>query len=321
MAKLHLPRRKVLLAAPAIISARTMDAALAQCIPPLPSPPAQAAAAGFTNLVFHSDFISQPEVSPNGTDVRDHFWYWDTNGISSTSQFTINATAVPGVFDGKPTTPGARVGVLTLNSSNDTYSSCLKSTYNGQPLSVTTGTMNHGYIEAYWQFSNTVTGGGGPSGGWPAFWSFGLQGIYPNIVNGVIVPECDFTEAYPAGTSGSGTTQISTCHNWLTAGGSPTSADEYNTNGKNVRATQPTDGGWHTTGMLWQGNGTTGTLQFYQDNVLQVLSGGSSTVNLIASTNPATSGLTAQETSLMVLFLGCASSGWPVSFDWVNLWH
>jgi hypothetical protein len=316
-----LKRRSLLLAAPAIITARTMESALAQCIPALPVAPDPAIAAGFTNLVFHSDFISQPEVSPNATDTRDHFWYWDTNGVNSPSQFSINPTFIPGVTDGKPTTRGARVGVLTLNSSNDTFASCLKTTYNGQPLSDPTGTMNHGYVEAYMQFSNTVTGTGGPSGGWPAFWSFSLSGMFPNIVNGQIVAECDFMEAFPAGTAGSGTTQISTCHNWLTAGGSPTSADEFNTNGHNVRVTQPTDSGWHTVGMLWTGNGTTGTLQFYQDNVLQTLSGGSSTVNLIASTNPATSGLTAQETSLMSIFIGCARSGWPVNFDWVNLWH
>lgn len=284
-----------------------------------PVAPPQAVAAGKTTLVFSDDFTTTTTIATSGAATSGFKWYWDSSGVTSTSDYSVNTTAVPGVFDGAPTAAGQSSGVLTISHCHNTFSAALTTVFRGQTAN-TPGCWNHGYVEAYIQFSSTVLGTGGPSAGWPAFWMWAIEGLGANVTAGQVTAETDIMEYFPAGTAGAGGTYIATMHNWLNSAGSATSADDFNTNNHHVGSTQPTDSGWHKYGMLWVGNGTTGTVQFYMDDTLQTLQG-VSTFNLTAKNSDPTAGLSAMEADHMFIWLGTTGSGWPLNVDWVRIWQ
>jgi hypothetical protein len=282
--------------------------------------PSQAAAAGFTNLVFEDDFKTNTTIATTGGATSGFKWYWDPTGVTSTSAFSVNTTAVPGVFDGAAAAPGASSGVLSLLTCGNNYSSALATVFRTQTAG-SPGCWNHGYFEAYLQFSHTVTGAGGPSNGWPAFWLWSILAFGSNITNGQITAECDIMEYYPGGTAGATGSYITTLHNWQNSASAAAASDLFNNNyPNNVSNIQPSDNGWHKYGCLWQGNGTTGTVKMYCDDVL-VTRNGSDTINLISSASSPTTGFTAQETQNMFIILGSATSGWPMNVDWVRVWQ
>lgn len=292
--------------------------ALATAVKRRLSAPSQAAAAGFSTLVFNDDFNTLTTIAPTASPSSGYNWYWDAAGVTSSGQYSVNTTAVPGVYDGQPAAAGKSVGVLSIFTSNVTYNSDLKTTFQSQSGSnFSSGCWNHGYFEAYIQFNHTVIGSGGSSTGWPSFWLWAVEAYSP--VLGKITAECDIMEYFPSGASGSTGTYICTLHNWANTNSVAAGTDDFNTNSHNTPGSQPSDGGWHTYGCLWQGNGTTGTVQFYFDNVLQTLNGVSS-FTLTGSGSSPTAGLSAMENDHMSIILGSAT-GWPINVDWVRVWH
>lgn len=312
-----LTRRKALAGA-SILPVVGKAAAQCRVIAPGPAVPAQAAAAGFHTNVLNDDFTTTTTVAPNAAPTGGYNWYWDATGITSASQYNVNTAFIPGTTDGAPTASGASTGVLTISGTQNTFSSGLKSTFQTQVGANKAGSWNHGYFEAYLQFNRIVQGSGGPSGGWPAFWLWAVEALSP--VSGQITAECDIMEYFPAGTAGATGTFISTMHNWANTNFAAAGTDDFNTNGSNVPGTQPSNSGWHTYGCLWQGNGTTGTVQFYIDNVLQTMSGTTTTFTLTAANTSPTAGLSAMEADHMSIILG-SSNGWPINIDWVRVWQ
>jgi predicted dehydrogenase len=167
------------------------------------------------------------------------------------------------------------------------------------------------------QFNPVVQGGGGPSGGWPSWWMFGDHNGTP--VAGTHIGECDIMEYFPSGTAGSGGSYISTLHNWRESSGAFAAVDDFNSNTTNFDASHQPDANWHTYGLLWTGNGTTGTVSFYFDNILTTHQSGVQTYALNTAGSP-TAAFTAMEADNMVLQLGCATSGWDVNIDRVSVW-
>lgn len=288
--------------------------------------PPQAVAAGFVTTTFFDDFKDTTTVAGSAGVTSGKKWYWAGGGVSSTSDYSVNTTNVPGVFDSKPTATGsvgtlaASGGILTISTTHNTFSAGLASVFQGQTAFAAGGCFNHGYIEAYLQFSSIVLGAGGPSGGWPAFWLWAIEGLGANVTAGQITAECDIMEYFPSGTAnGTNTgTYIATMHNWQNTSGAAAGVDDFNTNSHHVGSNQPSDSGWHKFGVLWTGNGSTGTIQYYMDDVLQNLQG-QTTFTLTAKASDPTAGLSAQEQDHMFIYLGSASIGWPINFDWVRV--
>lgn len=289
----------------------------------LMTPPPQAVAAGFTNLVFSDDFKTTTTIATSGAAAAGFNWYWDSSGVTSTADYSVNTAAVPGVGDGLSTAPGASSGILTILTAHNTFSSQLTTTFRSQIGSNHTGAWNHGYFEAYIYFNPTVQGGGGPSAGWPAFWSLDTRML--SSFTGQVCAECDFMEAFPSGTAGSGSNQISTLHNWTATSGAATGTDSFNSNFPNnfPNAGNPT-AGWHKYGCLWQGDGTHGTVSLYHDDVILVFPTSAfnptgSVINL-DGTAAATAGFSAMESAFMRIILGTGPT-WPMLVDYVNVFQ
>jgi beta-glucanase (GH16 family) len=196
--------------------------------------PAQAAAAGFTNLVFDDEFNSSGTISPNDTGTYN--WYtW--NPFSAALQLPVSDTQVSnGCLTIQTDLSGYSAGLLTINSTNPAA-----------------GTFQHGYFEARMQFYPA----GSQGGAWPAFWSYALEGIQgqPQF------SELDFIEAYPGGAGGAtygnnGVTLLTTVHQW-TGSHSTQQANDVPTlpQGFNYDA-------FHIYGCLWSTNSVT----WYIDN-------------------------------------------------------
>jgi len=270
--------------------------------------PAQAAAAGFSHLVFDDEFTSANTIAPSDSPTSGFNWYWNAwYGLAK--DYTVNTGA------GSGATAGA-TGVLSINGPME-----LQTVPSYPPVTQRAGTWQHAYFEARIQYSDTVTGSGGPSVGWPSFWSFAIQA--QSIVVGQQVAELDFLEAYPLGTAGAKVDVVNTLHNWQATAGNATGLETANTNDNNnqqslqgtTESAQPTDNGWHTYGCLWTGNGTTGNIQFYYDNHLVVHQGGVTNFPVGTGTN-----FPAQEKDNQYIILQ-GVNGWPINVDWVRVWQ
>jgi hypothetical protein len=270
--------------------------------------PAVAAANGFNTLVFNADFLSTTDVATTAGQSTGAKLYWAPSGL--TPSFTINTGAGSGV------TAGA-TGVLTMNGWTGTsFGPILTSTPPGSTNTVTTGVWQHGYWEARMQFGATVAGSGAPGGiHEPAFWLDDVRNLTAGTYH---FAETDIMEYFPNGTAGSTANAINTMHNWFDNGGSY--SDAFNTNTSNFDSShQPNDGAWHTYGMLWTGNGTTGQVSFYYDGILTTHQGGKQFYALDINGSP-TATFTAMENTKMIIEMTCAGSGWPVNFDFVRVW-
>lgn len=275
-------------------------------------PPAPALSAGFNRLVFNDDFTTNSVARSAGAS-DNYNWYWCYSGIQSIADFSID------FGPGAGATAGAN-GVLTINKCGNTYNAALQTipqNANGSP--VQPGCWKHAYFEARIQFSPTVLGAGGPSGGWPSWWSNAVEGQAP--VDGNITAECDFMEYYPNGPAGSTGSVLSTMHNWRNSATGSNVTDLFNSNGtsKAQASQQPSDGAWHVYGCLWTGNGTTGTVKFFYDNQLVAHDNGVTSYALDAGGVPSAA-FTAMEGNNMAMFLGTAT-GWPINVDWVRVWQ
>lgn len=297
----------------------------------IPVPP-QAAAAGFNTLVFNDDFTTTTTIATASSSSTGFNWYWSPQGTNSASQYSVNTTYVPGVTDSYATAAGASTGVLILNTCNDSYSAGLVTVPQNATTTTTVGVWNTGYFEAYLYCAYTIPAGNGAyANGDPAWWMFDRRGLSNGLTSGSIIAECDIVEHYPVGAAGAETYCLQGLINWLTSSSSATATNEYSNaypNNVNGAYTQGTPAaGWHKWGVLWQGNGTTGTVQFYLDGVLL-------SYPTITGTNPtgsqfilnqggatATTGWTAMPAAFMYLLLGSSESGWPLMVDWVRVFQ
>jgi beta-glucanase (GH16 family) len=201
------------------------------------TPPPQAAAAGFTHLVFSDYFTSANTISPDGSGTKN--WYANSP----------NSPTVP------PSAYSVANGVLTLKSDTSGYGSDLATATAAHPAN----SWQHGYFETSMQFD--PNGYQDASGGWPAFWTWSMEavlGTIPAASNGHS-PELDIMEAWPHqkdSPPGTGVTIITTLHEW-----------HGNSNDGNSNNTPTLPAGtnlsqYHTYGCLW----TTNKVVWYFDN-------------------------------------------------------
>lgn len=292
------------------------------------SAPAQAAAAGFHSLVFSDDFTTTSTIATSAGATSGFNWYWWSQGVNSASQYNVNTTYVPGVTDGLSTATGASSGVLSLTTNNDGYSEALITVPQNATSATRTGTFNTGYMEAYLYATPIVpVGNGFFSNGDPAWWMFDVKSF--SFVNGDFIAECDILEMYPSGDTGSTILSLQGLINWQANALVPTGTSDFSNLWPNDVSTNfgTPAAGWHKWGCLWQGNGTTGTVQFYLDDNLLVFptmanvnpSGSQFILNHSGATP--TTGLTAMPGAFMYLILGGSKSGWPLLVDWVRVWQ
>jgi hypothetical protein len=293
-----------------------------------PTPPVQAVAAGFTNLVFDDEFTTRTTVAPAKTYPPSGY-NWYRHGDIEPHDISVNTGAGGGA------TAGA-TGVLTIDNTPDVFNGVLQTVPANATGSQRAGTWQHGYFEARIQYSSTVTGNGGRKNGWPSFWLWAVQALSP--VQGQKTAECDIFEALPLGAAGASSQAINTLHNWENSRDYAAQSNLFNTGSNNLQASlvdstesaQPTDGRWHTYGCLWTSNGNgSGTVRFYYDGFLIVHQRGVTTVltgtnqrlapGQISGDTMGTS-LTAMESDNMFIYLGTAQ-GWPMNVDWVRVWQ
>jgi hypothetical protein len=159
----------------------------------------------------------------------------------------------------------------------------------------------HAYFEAYIQF---IAGGQSTTGGWPAFWSWSVQGNAANVI------EIDFMELDVTNGTGFGVPSAWTISD---PGGGVT----IRGSGNLINA----DNEWHTYGCLWQGTGTgTGALSFYVDNVLLTTErfGNTGMVNGKISTGSGGIVPDMENIAGQYITLGCGV-GWTQNVDWVRV--
>ena len=275
-----------------------------------PAVPAQAAAAGYTTLVFNDDFTTQSIATTQGANVGQGFnWFWSfeiPSPIPSTS-WTINTSATAASISNGNSGGGANAssagGILTINTGQ------FPSNVNIQTLpgyvyqdgvtalpAVGTGHWKHFYTEAYIQFKINGNLSTNQSNGWPAFWCWSAQSLgnngFGSATQLTATPwtEIDILESF--GSIFGDTPGFWTQENVVW----PQETFE-------VYASGTTDDNWHTWGFLW----TTTELACYVDNVL-------------IGTQPV--GSTTLETTGQTLYLQLGTgNSWEFNVDWVRLWQ
>jgi beta-glucanase (GH16 family) len=204
-------------------------------IPPS-MPPAQAAVAGFSKLVFDDEFNSTRTISPDNSG--NYNWY-TFNPFSSSFQLPLSALAFKnGCLTITNDLSGFSYGLGTIKSNNSTA-----------------GTFQHGYFEARMQFNPS----GSQGGSWPAFWSNAIEDLEGKNP----YDELDFVEAYTGdlGLQGdSDVTLVTTLHQFAVENGGTVSVQQPNDipvlpTGFNYSA-------FHIYGCLWSTNSVT----WYIDN-------------------------------------------------------
>jgi uncharacterized protein (TIGR01370 family) len=275
--------------------------------PATPSPPAQAAAAGFNTLVFSDDFTSTSTVTltNSGTPRPQFSWFpaaWGGNLTSTNVQVNTTWTAADanmqaqGVSPTSPTLANASAagGIVKLQggASNATLISV-----DGASLTLpTTGVWNTGYFEAYIQYRPGDLNATSSARGWPAFWAWTVTdlrglGFGGSTFSGPYT-EVDFWEyaTIATGTWGGGAFH-----------GSMSGGYSYTTPGVTI------DNNWHTIGCRW----TTTAVDFYYDN------------NHVGTTTAPSSTLAGGQQFIM---LGCGlyitqPLAIPMFVDWVRVWQ
>jgi beta-glucanase (GH16 family) len=245
------------------------------------TPPSQASAAGFKTLVFDDEFNSSSTISPNNSGTYN--WYTYNPYSTSAELNTNNLTVSSGCLTIQTDLSGYSYGLSTINS-----------------VAPSAGFYQHGYFEARMQFYPA----GWQGGAWPAFWSYALEGVQGKSP----FAELDFIEAYPGGLGGAtsganGVTLLTTVHQWTTIAGV-----NYSVQQPNDIPTLPANfnyDAFHIYGCLW----TTDSVAWYIDNQLVMK----------VATGPGTS-FTALEQDHMFLILGTGAN-WPVTYDYVHVWH
>jgi hypothetical protein len=275
-----------------------------------PVPPAPAAAAGFTHLVFEDDFTTNDTIAPTKNAASGYKWYWSFD-VTSTTPWTVQTTATAAsVSDaGAGTNASPAGGILTVNGPGEPNDALI--TVPGWSLNSGSATLpaagdgnwSHAYFEAYIQSRIDGNSSTSPSSGWPAFWSWSIQGLRNFGFGGSSLTtasysEIDFYETYGTIFGNQPGNWTATMHQWPA-------------NVASDGDTQHTDNRWHTYGCLWTSTGTAaGQVKFYYD-------GGQVDTTVDSGTGQTQFSL---ESMSQFLVLG-SGKGWNMNVDWVRVWQ
>ena len=165
------------------------------------------------------------------------------------------------------------------------------------------GNWSHAYFEAYIQSRIDGNSSTSPSSGWPAFWSWSIQGLRNFGFGGSSLTtasysEIDFYETYGTIFGNQPGNWTATMHQWPA-------------NVASDGDTQHTDNGWHTYGCLWVSTGTAaGQVKFYYDGAQ------------VDTTIDSGTGQTQFSLESMSQFIVLGSGkGWNMNVDWVRVWQ
>jgi hypothetical protein len=275
-----------------------------------PVPPAPAAAAGFTHVVFEDDFTTNDTIAPTQNAASGYKWYWSFD-ITSTTPWTVQTAATAAsVSDAGPgTNASPRGGILTVNGPGEPNDALITvpgwSLNNGNATLPAEGNGNwsHAYFEAYIQSRIDGNSSTSPSSGWPAFWSWSIQGLRNFGFGGSSLTtasysEIDFYETYGTIFGNQPGNWTATMHQWPA-------------NVSSDGNTQHTDNGWHTFGCLWISTGTgAGQVKFYYDGVQ---------VDKAIDSGTGQTQFSLESLSQFIV-LG-SGKGWNMNVDWVRVWQ
>ena len=165
------------------------------------------------------------------------------------------------------------------------------------------GCWAHAYFEAYIQFRTDGNSSTDAATGWPAFWSWSVQGLKNFGFGGsslttAAYSEIDFMETYGTIFGDKPGDWTATMHQWP----ANASSDGH---------TQHTDEQWHTYGCLWTSTGSgTGQVKFYFDGAQ------------VDQTVDSGTGQTQFSLEGMYQFIVLGSGkGWDMNVDWVRVWQ
>ena len=282
---------------------------------PVPGP---AAAAGFNTLVFEDDFTTSNTIAPTQSAAAGYKWYWSFATVAPGWTVATSATAasIANGNSGGGANASAHGGILTVTGPDLAQEG--SDGPNGQGLITVPGASlnngnavlpaegdgcwSHAYFEAYLQFKIDGNVSTDPSNGWPAFWSWSVQGLHgfgfgSSSLTAANYTEIDFMESYGSIFNDTPGTWTATMHRW--PGGSASDGDN-----------NMTDDNWHTYGCLWTstGNGT-GQVQFFFD--------GTQVDKVPTGTNQTQFSL---ESMAQFLILG-SGQNWNLNVDWVHVWQ
>jgi hypothetical protein len=276
------------------------------------SPPAPAAGAGFDTLVFEDDFTTNDTIAPTQNAASGYKWYWSFDD-STVHPWSVSTTATAASIANGNTGGGNNAsphgGILTVNgpgAPNDALVTVPGWALNNASAVLPAegdGCWSHAYFEAYIQFQIDGTDSSVESTGWPAFWSWSMQGLKNFGFGGSSLTtanysEIDFMETYGIIFGQTPGNWTATMHQWPANNAS----DGHNNH---------TDDNWHTYGCLWTSTGAgAGQVKFYFDGAQ------------VDATVDTGTGQTQFSLEAMYQFLVLGSGkGWDMNVDWVRVWQ
>jgi hypothetical protein len=277
-----------------------------------PTAPAPAAGAGFTHLVFEDDFTTSDTIAPTQNAASGYKWYWSFDD-STVHPWSVSTTATAATIANGNTGGGANAsphgGILTVNgpgAPNDALVTVPGWALNNGSAVLPAegqGCWSHAYFEAYIQFQIDGTDSSVEANGWPAFWSWSIQGLKNFGFGGSSLTtanysEIDFMETYGIIFGQTPGNWTATMHQWPANNAS----DGHNNH---------TDSNWHTYGGLWTSTGTgAGQVKFYFDGAQ------------VDGTVDTGTGQTQFSLESMDQFIVLGSGkGWDMNVDWVRVWQ
>jgi hypothetical protein len=286
-------------------SAATSDAATTI------TPPLVAADAGFSSLVFEDDFTTTDTIATTQNAASGYKWYWSMDGLGQpwSVQTTATAASISNGNSGGGSNASPQGGILTVTGPGEPNDALI--TVPGWALNNSSATLpaegqgcwSHAYFEAYIQFRTDGNSSADASTGWPAFWSWSVQGLKgfgfgSSSLTVANYSEIDFMETYGTIFGNQPGNWTATMHQWPA-------------NNSSDGNTQHTDSNWHTYACLWTSTGTgTGQVKFYFDGAQ------------VDNTVPTGPGQTqfSLEGMYQYIVLG-TGNGWSMNVDWVRVWQ
>lgn len=258
-------------------------------------PPSQAILAGFyTKNTSASDDFTSTTVAPAGT-YTGYKWYLCASGATS-ANWSINTA---GTATGNLASPNGGLLALTGTFSNSGGQGILQTVPLGHTLA--SNAYSHGYYEIYAKLDPTAQNTGL---GWSGFWSWSYEDVSTN--NGATtILEMDFMEYYS--NNGTAATAASQWHSWSRSGGFHAIASGP----QNFTSTM--NANYRSWGFLWTGDGTTGTLATFLDNVQF---GATAATGLTANSAPC---FLEDSGEQRVVILSAGQSTFTI--DYFNLWQ
>ncbi len=276
-----------------------------------PVAPAPATGAGFTHLVFEDDFTTNDTIATTQNAASGFKWYWSFDITKTPTPWSVDTTATAASIGdaGAGNNASAAGGILTVTGPGEPNDALV--TVPGWSLNHANATQPaegdgnwaHAYFEAYMQTRPDGNSSPDAASGWPAFWSWSVQGLKNfgfggSSITAPAVSEIDFFETYGTIFGQTPGNWTATMHQW------PANASSDGHNNK-------TDDGWHTYGCLWTSTGSgAGQVKFFYDGAQ------------VDATVDSGTGQTqfSLETMSQFIVLG-SGKGWDLNVDWVRVWQ